>query len=505
VGLQSTSLALYGGFHDLQVETNVQQASGQISLRWKPPDAQEQVIPRSSLYALDIASNGLLGKYYRGNSWAGQPAIEQKDLFVFPNDLLPAPFSIEWEGQIYAPQEGQYAFGTSSDDGSLLYIDNKLVVDNGGHHADRYLEGRIQLTQGLHTIRLRYFQDDGGRVMDLFWTPPGGRKEAVPTAVLFPPNVTVSGPIALATPEPELVMPPAPPSAAVAPVAKPQVPTAGGARAGDLAFLRVIGRQGTGQGEFRNPRGVAVDRDGNIWVADTGNKRVQKLDAQGKFLLEIKAAKDAFVEPVGIAVAPDGDIYVLEPERDGAYRFSVRGEYRGKIGEGLGLYRPRGLNIDSAGVLYFANTGGNNIVKASSSGAPMGNISVQGKKNGQVEQPTDVALDVAGSLFVADTYNQRVQRLTSGGGFVSQWPIPAAGTALGPHIAISTDGIVYVTDPDNHFFSAYSPDGALLATWGGQGGAEGQFVQPVGLAVDGSGVVYIADSGNNRIQVWGKR
>ena len=250
---------------------------------------------------------------------------------------------------------------------------------------------------------------------------------------------------------------------------------------------------------------MAVDRDGNIYVADTGNKRVVKFDRQGKFLSEWKGGKDPFVEPVGIAIAPNGDVYVLEPEKDGAQRFSATGQYLGKVGDGLGLYRPRGLSIDGAGVLYFANTGGNNVVRTSASSQPGGNIGGAGQKNGQFAQLTDVAVDASGNIFVADTYNQRIQVFAPDGRYVTQWGIPSAGTALGPHIAIGPDGTVYATDPDNHQFSAYSPDGSILATWGGQGDGDGQFVQPVGIFIDAGGGVYIADSGNNRIQVWGKR
>ena len=152
-GQQSVDLSLYGGFHTLSVSASVTRREGSLSLRWRTPDAAEQIIQRNVLYTLDVARNGLIGKYFRNNAWSGQPAIQQKDLFIAPNDLLPAPFSIEWEGKIYAPADGAYVFGAQSDDGSLLYIDGKLAVDNGGHHSDRYVEGRVTLTQGLHDLR----------------------------------------------------------------------------------------------------------------------------------------------------------------------------------------------------------------------------------------------------------------------------------------------------------------------------------------------------------------
>lgn len=508
-GAQSANLTLFGGFHSLEVQAFVTARAGSLSLRWRTPDGQEQPVAAGSLFTLDVASNGLLGKYFRGNNWSGSPAMLQKDLFIFPNDLLPAPFSIEWEGEIYAPTDGQYLFGTASDDGSLLYIDDKLVVDNGGHHSERYVEGRVNLSEGLHKLRIRYFQDDGGRVMDLYWTPPNGRKDLVPSTVLFPPGTVISGPLAIVMPAP-LPLPAAPATPPVAP-AGPRTPAAplpmapGGSRVGDMSPLLVIGREGSGPGEFRTPRGLAVDREGNIYVADTGNKRVQKLDSAGKFLAEWKGGREPFVEPVAIVIAPNGDVFVLEPEKDGAHRFSASGQYLGKVGEGLGLYRPRGLTIDGNGTLFFANTGGNNIVRASATGQPMGTIGAAGTRDGQMQQPTDVAVDAQANVYVADTYNQRIQRFSPDGRPALAWAIAAAGTMLGPHLAVGPDGAIYSSDPDNHLINAYASDGAVLATWGGPGGAEGQLMNPVGLAFDGAGRLYIADAGNHRIQVWGKR
>ena len=272
-----------------------------------------------------------------------------------------------------------------------------------------------------------------------------------------------------------------------------------------MAPLSVIGREGSGPGEFRAPRGVAVDKSGNIYVADTGNKRVQKLDSSGKFIAEWKGGKEPFVEPVAVAVGPGGDFYVLEPEKDGAQHFSERGDYLGKVGDGLGLYRPRGLNADSAGNLFFANTGGNNVVKANASGQLLGTIGSGGKKNGQLDQPTDAVLDATGNVYAVDSYNQRIQRFTGDGRYAQQWPIPPAGTVLGPHATITPDGVLFATDPDGHRLSAYTTDGAPVGSWGGQGSGDGQFVQPTGVCADATGRIFVADTGNSRIQVWGRR
>jgi DNA-binding beta-propeller fold protein YncE len=490
------------------VRATVSEASGGLHLRWTAPGVTEQVIPPTALYTLELAGNGLLGKYYQGNNWAGAPVYTQKDLFIFPNDLVPAPFSIEWEGKVYAPRAGTYTFGTLSDDGSLLYLDGKLVVDNGGHHADRYVENRVTLNEGLHDLRLRYFQDDGGRRMELWWIPPGGGKEMVPVAYLFPPGVTPVTPVAITppapqptpvppvtTPLPTPVSPGAPqPPVVTTPPAVPQL--------GAMGLLATWGRAGSGPGEFRDPRGIAVDAQGRLYVADTGNRRVQVLDANGQPLAQWAGPSPAFIEPCAVAVSPQGQVYVLDTQADIAYRFSAQGEPQGTLGAGSGLYRPRGIAVDREGNVYVANTGGNNVVKFSAAGDVLAQIGRAGKGNGQLDQPCDVAVDEQGNVYVVDTLNQRVQRFDRTGRYQGQWLLTRSDTAYAPHLALAA-GIIYVTEPEGGRLLACSAGGALLGTWGSPGTGEGQFTKPVGLAIDSRGRLFVADAGNNRVQVWG--
>jgi hypothetical protein len=82
-----------------------------------------------------------------------------------------SPFGIEWEGYLFIPQKGVYQFATKSDDGSVVYIDEKLIVNNDDIHALKYVSAIIPLETGFHNIRIRYF--DGGRAIWNFLTPPG--------------------------------------------------------------------------------------------------------------------------------------------------------------------------------------------------------------------------------------------------------------------------------------------------------------------------------------------
>ncbi|MDR4508799.1 MAG: TIGR03663 family protein [Candidatus Brocadiaceae bacterium] len=96
-----------------------------------------------------------------------------------------SPFAIEWEGYLSVPRKGLYQFATRSDDGSEVYIDNKLVVDNGGPHALRYISGIVPLDAGFHALRIKYFDIGGGAVMEFLWKPPEENETRVPHTVLF--------------------------------------------------------------------------------------------------------------------------------------------------------------------------------------------------------------------------------------------------------------------------------------------------------------------------------
>ncbi|MFT5130839.1 MAG: azurin, partial [Rhodothermales bacterium] len=86
----------------------------------------------------------------------------------------------KYEGFIQAPTSGSYSFGLSSDDGSMLYINGKEIIDNDGNHGMVRKEGKVTLAGGPHRIVITYYDSSGGDGLTLDWTPPGGKKEYVP-------------------------------------------------------------------------------------------------------------------------------------------------------------------------------------------------------------------------------------------------------------------------------------------------------------------------------------
>jgi hypothetical protein len=134
--------------------------------------------------------HGLLGKYYRNGDWRGEPVDIQIDPVVdfdWSKSLpLPPPFSVEWTGNIMIENPGDYIFALVADDGALLEIDGRIVVD-----VTRVLlqkrTGTIHLSPGLHPIRVRYFNVLFGGSVKLSWTETGRPEQTVPTEVLVPP------------------------------------------------------------------------------------------------------------------------------------------------------------------------------------------------------------------------------------------------------------------------------------------------------------------------------
>ena len=136
--------------------------------------------------------NGLHYAYYEGD-WNTLPQLEKMspvaDGLADRIDLKPQKrhehYALEFDGLIRAPKTGVFTFFVRSDDGSRLWIDDVLVVDNDGSHGAAERSGSIALEDGPHTIRVRYFNKVGGEELQVSWTVPGRGKEIIPESALF--------------------------------------------------------------------------------------------------------------------------------------------------------------------------------------------------------------------------------------------------------------------------------------------------------------------------------
>jgi len=173
------------------------------------------------------------------------------------------------------------------------------------------------------------------------------------------------------------------------------------------------------QWHFDNPRGVAVDSSGNVYVADIGNDHIQKLDSDGAFLATLGShgtGDGEFNNPFGVAVDSSGNVYVADTGSDRIQKFESDGTFVatwGSSGSGNGQFNiPAGLAVDSSGNVYVADSNNNRIQKFESDGTFVTTWGSSGSGNGQFDFPVGVAVDSSGNVYVADSNNNRIQKFT---------------------------------------------------------------------------------------------
>lgn len=187
------------------------------------------------------------------------------------------------------------------------------------------------------------------------------------------------------------------------------------------------GGKGMGRGQFDFPRGMAVDRSGNILISDTNNGRIQKFSSTGVFLRSIGqlgGGDGEFREPNGIAVDKDGKIYVADVSNQRVQILKPDGTFIAKWkGPTPGFYGPRDISIGPDDAIYVVDQGRERIVKFNPDGEVLAMWGSAGKGDGQFSNPTAVAVDEKNRVYVADPRNKRIQVFDANGKFIAKWPV----------------------------------------------------------------------------------
>jgi uncharacterized protein (TIGR03663 family) len=284
---------------------------------------------------------------------------------------------------------------------------------------------------------------------------------------------------------------------------------------------QIIGSTGTEPGQFQNPRDMALAPDGSIYVADTGNNRIQHLSADGSVLQvwgsyadisQGEAPGGTFFEPWGIAVGSDGSVYVADTWNHRIQKFSSDGKfinmwgYFGQAETPFALWGPRDIAIDMNGDLFITDTGNKRIVIYDADGNFVNQFGTVGLGAGQFDEPVGIAIDQAGLVYIADTWNQRIQVMAGdvNGDYLplNTWDVVAwYGQSLDnkPFIAVDDSGNLYTTDPEGYRVLHFTSVGTFINYFGDYGIGANGFNLPTGIIVDEKGGVWIADAGNGRI------
>jgi streptogramin lyase len=264
-----------------------------------------------------------------------------------------------------------------------------------------------------------------------------------------------------------------------------------------------------GGGALSSPQSIAVAPGGKVYVADTGNGRIQRFSSAGVAEIEWGEYPGSGVPdvPTGIAVDGSDNVYVTKKATDQIQKFDVNGNLLAEFG-GTGntngtLNDPGALAIGPDGNLYVADTTNQRIQKLDTSGGYLAQWGSSGTNDGQVSDPAGIAVSAGGNVYVADTGNNRIQEFSASGTFLRKWGLFGTedGNFKAPKgIAIDGSNNVWVADSGNNRIQEFSPTGTFLAKWGSSGGGDGGLSGPSDLSLDAEGTVWVVDKGHNRLQ-----
>jgi tripartite motif-containing protein 71 len=289
------------------------------------------------------------------------------------------------------------------------------------------------------------------------------------------------------------------------------------------AFVLQWGHKGSEPGQFSfgssqdytKPPGGGIAVAGNyVYVADSGNNRIQRfnlLGAEGMEWGTKGSGPGQFRYPRGVA-ANEGEVLVADDDNHRIEKFDPSGAYQGEAGSqgtGAGQFSfPYGIALDAAGNSYVADDLGHRVVKLTPSLGFAGAWGGYGTKPGQLAFPRAIASDPAGDTYVANTANDRVEVYNPEGRFLRTIGISARGpnALTAPRgLAIDPAGRLLVSDTVGSRLETYaSGSDAYEGQWIAAGGHDASFAKPSGIAIDPRGSVYVADEGNERIvHLWG--
>jgi trimeric autotransporter adhesin len=307
--------------------------------------------------------------------------------------------------------------------------------------------------------------------------------------------------------------------------------------------------------QLDHPYSVAVDSSGNLYIADTYNSCIRKVTAggiistvagNGKFGFSGNGGSATLAQlsvPFGVAVDSSGNLYIADTYNSCIRKVTAGGTIStvagnrnsGYSGDGstatlAQLSVPTGVAVDSSRNLYIADTGNNRIRKVTAGGiistvAGNGNSGYSGDGGtatlAKLDYPYSVAVDSSGNLHIADTFNSCIRKVTAGGiintvagnrnsGYSGDGSTATLAKIDYPYsVAVDSSGNLYIADTGNNRIRKVTV-GGIISTVAGNGGSGysgdggtatlAKLDSPMGVAVDSSGNLYIADTWNNRIR-----
>ena len=329
-------------------------------------------------------------------------------------------------------------------------------------------------------------------------------------------------------------------------------------------FVKQIGTQGTGIGDYDHPNGITLDNNGNLYIADTEDKSIQKFTTDGSFINKWgsygSVSEGYFQDPFGITYDKKNDvIYVSDFREWQISKFSKEGEFItwfgrredfrdgrfylsgistdslgnvysvesyngvtkydsegniiithfGEYNSGDGALRaPNGISIDADNHIYVVDGNLMKIKKYDDQGNFILSWGKKGEGSDEFYFPYEVYAGNDGYIYVVDQGNydpvvpSKILKFTNDGSYIKSWEINSIGTSdiPGYGITLDSDGHLFIADSKNDLVKEYTSDGEFVTQFGGSGSNPGQFYRPAGITIDDEGYLYTTESYNQRVQ-----
>jgi hypothetical protein len=499
-GAADAAVVLAKGVHQVRLAGTLADPAGQVELRWGTGNGA--LVPMSGTYLWAGPPGVLFGEAY-----AAAPA----DFFtatplVMPPDLPPliarrdgvlswhnlnagmhtgGLVAVAWPGALHITQAGSYQFDATTDGRVSVFIDGHLVAAKNNPDLAQIapLPATVKLTAGDHPLEIRFQAAHDGQQFDFYWTPPGKGSELLPpTALTAPPGGVWPAAERPGVPGPEA--------------------TAISAAAADLPG-RLAGEIKSGL-PWKEARGVAVLPDGRVVVADTGNNRLILYGADGQvertWGVEGADAAGHFNLLSDVAVSADGVLAALDGENSDIQLFDTNGRLLLRLTNAqVGLSHPSGLAWAPDGSIWVADTGASRVVHLARDGTVLMAWREGSGTLAPLEQPTDVAVTLDGTVYAVDL-RRRIVQFDAAGRIAREWTLPAGSLRGGNHLAV-WNNLLAVTNPEDNSLRFLDLMAGVVRGFAPPAQPPFTLEVPVGVAAGPDGRLYVLDSDGGRVAI----
>jgi 4-amino-4-deoxy-L-arabinose transferase-like glycosyltransferase len=497
-----TPVVLAKGVHQVRLAGTLTDPNSAVELRWGTGSGA--LVPISPTYLWAGPPGVLLGAAYAGAPPdfftavplalppEAIPLVSRRDGVLAWRNLNTAmhnggAVAVAWQGGLHIIEAGAYQFDAATDGRVSVLVDGQVVAAKNNPDLSQVpqLPIKLDLTAGDHPFEIRFQAAHDNQGFDFYWTPPGKDR-----ALLPPEALTV------------------PPGGVWTPAERPGVPSpeATVIQAAASALAGRLVREIPGNLPWQEARGLAVFPDGRVVVADSGHHRLILYAPDGQIErtwgVEGGDADGHFNQLTDLVVNPEGVLAALDGENGNIQLFHADGQLVTRLPAArVGLRHASGIAWGPDGSLWVADTGNSRVVHLARDGTPLAAWREGNGTLAPLEQPTDVAVTLDGTVYAVDLRG-RVVRFNAAGRIEHEWTVPVGASRGGNHLAV-WNNLLAVTNPNENSLHFIDLMAGVVRNFAPSTPPPFALDLPVGVATGPDGLLYVLDSGGGRVAVVG--